>query len=239
MRYLGGKSRIAKDLVPVIQSYVDVNNFYWEPFVGGANIIDKIVSNTKIGTDINNYLIELLKHAQTSPQDFPHTILYEEYERVRTHRDEYPVWYVGLVGFCASYGGKFFGGYARHYHGDESGKLCAGTIRKLLEQDFSNIVFSTGSFQSITTMPYGFTIYCDIPYRGTTKYSSGDFPYDEFYEWCFRLSQNNTVLVSEYSMPNGFKCIWEKESSQRLDCGKEDGKSLLVTERLFICGGKR
>lgn len=41
---MGSKSRIAKDIVPIIQKCIDDNNLetYIEPFVGGANVIDKI-----------------------------------------------------------------------------------------------------------------------------------------------------------------------------------------------------
>lgn len=44
MKYMGSKSRIAKDIVPILQRYIDENNIdtYVEPFVGGANVIDKI-----------------------------------------------------------------------------------------------------------------------------------------------------------------------------------------------------
>lgn len=38
MNYMGSKSKIAKHIVPIIQSYVDKNNIdtYIEPFVGGG-----------------------------------------------------------------------------------------------------------------------------------------------------------------------------------------------------------
>ena len=43
MRYEGSKNRISKELVPVIQSFISDNcKGYIEPFVGGANVIDKI-----------------------------------------------------------------------------------------------------------------------------------------------------------------------------------------------------
>ena len=37
MKYVGSKNRIAKDIVPIIQSCIDKNNIteYYEPFVGG------------------------------------------------------------------------------------------------------------------------------------------------------------------------------------------------------------
>lgn len=62
MKYMGSKNRLAKDLVPIIQSYINENTVgYLEPFVGGANIIDKINHHNKIGCDIHRYLIALLK----------------------------------------------------------------------------------------------------------------------------------------------------------------------------------
>lgn len=76
MRYIGSKNRISKELVPVIQSYINENTSqYIEPFVGGANVIDKIQHSVKIGYDVNEYLIELLKKFQSDDlSDIPLTI---------------------------------------------------------------------------------------------------------------------------------------------------------------------
>lgn len=52
MVYMGSKNRLSKDIVPIIQSYIDGGcKGYLEPFVGGANIIDKIKCNNKYGSD--------------------------------------------------------------------------------------------------------------------------------------------------------------------------------------------
>ena len=61
MKFMGSKSRIAKYIVPIIQKYIDDNNIetYIEPFVGGANVIDKIKCKNKIGYDNNEYLIDM------------------------------------------------------------------------------------------------------------------------------------------------------------------------------------
>ena len=84
MRSLGSKAKIAKDIVPIIQSYIDNNSIeqYWEPFVGGANIIDKINCKVRVGTDIHPQLIALLQQAQTDISVFPDTISEEEYKEV-------------------------------------------------------------------------------------------------------------------------------------------------------------
>lgn len=54
MRYVGSKNRISKELAPIIQSHVDKGVVgYLEPFVGGANMIDKINHENKHGSDIH------------------------------------------------------------------------------------------------------------------------------------------------------------------------------------------
>lgn len=63
----------------------------------------------------------------------------------------------------------------------------------------------------------GYVIYEDIPYKDTTKYAIEQFPYEEFYDWCRMMSQNNIVLISEYNMPDDFECIWSKDLICTLD----------------------
>ena len=65
MKYVESKNRIAKELTPIIQSYItDETKGYLEPFVGGANMIDKIEHHNKIGCDIHKELIALLNKAK-------------------------------------------------------------------------------------------------------------------------------------------------------------------------------
>ena len=53
MKYMGSKSRIAKNIIPIIQKYIYDNNIvhYYEPFCGGCNIIDKIKCESKYAND--------------------------------------------------------------------------------------------------------------------------------------------------------------------------------------------
>lgn len=66
MKYMGSKNRIAKYIVPIIQNGIDRDgrDTYVEPFVGGANVIDKIKCRYRVGFDANEYLIALLQHVQ-------------------------------------------------------------------------------------------------------------------------------------------------------------------------------
>ena len=63
MQYMGSKNRFSKDLIPIIQGYIDnMNNCkgFLVPFCGGANIEDKIKCDKKISCDSHYYLVELL-----------------------------------------------------------------------------------------------------------------------------------------------------------------------------------
>ena len=187
MRYVGSKNKISKELAPIIQSYItEETNGYLEPFVGGANMIDKIKCKNKIGCDIHRELIALLKYVQNLDNQLPSVISEEEYINVKNNKQNYDDWYVGLVGFCATFGSKYFGGYARGFKGDNSGTVTTGAIKNIEKQRINlvDIEFTNCSFLDLNESEIiNYVIYCDIPYKGTTKYKTELFPYDEFYSW--------------------------------------------------------
>lgn len=85
----------------------------------GGNIIDKIRCQERIGSDINPYLIALLKRVQEG-KPLLNEVSKDTYSLVKdawkdgTDKDKYEQWYVGNIGFLASYNGKWFdGGYAK------------------------------------------------------------------------------------------------------------------------------
>lgn len=238
MKYVGSKNRLAKDLIPIIQPYINNNGGgYLEPFVGGANLIDKIVCDNKYGSDINKYLIALLQQVQKDITIIPDHISEEEYFKVRDNKTEYPDWYVGLIGFCATFGAKWFGGYARGFKSDgiTPRDLPNEAIRNLKKQakHLQGITFNCCSYEDINIDIENFVIYCDIPYKGTIKYENKNiFDYEKFYEWCIKMSQHNKVLISEYYMPEDrFECIWSKDTKVMIDSNKTNGS--IRTERLF------
>ena len=240
MRYMGSKSRFAKDLVPIIQSYItEDTKGYLEPFVGGANVIDKIKCNNKIGCDIHKQLIALLNKAKDNIDDIPDIISFETYKEVKNNKESYEDWYVGLVGFCASFSARYFEGYARNSRNDNSGKWSKRAIENLKKQapSLKDIEFKCCNFLNLPKDKIkGYVIYCDIPYKGTTKYKTEPFPYEEFYIWANEMAKYNTVLVSEYNMPSNFKCIWEKDIKVNFDSNRiAANENCKRTEKLFLC----
>lgn len=75
-------------------------------------MIDKIHCSVKIGNDIHKELIAMFQAIQ-SGWKFPMHITEEEYNKVKENKTLFPNYYVGLVGFNATFGAKYFGGYAR------------------------------------------------------------------------------------------------------------------------------
>lgn len=240
MRYMGSKSRIAKDIVPIIQQCIDENNIteYYEPFCGGCNIIDKIKCEHKYASDLNSYLIGLFQHLKVGGE-LLEEVPRELYSEVRANYKSglYEDWYVGNVGFLASYNGRFFdGGYApTGYEKTKSGQRLRNYYLEasdniLAQRDYiKDIEFSCKDYRELN--PHNSVIYCDPPYANQKQYANAMiFDYDEFWETMRKWSKDNIVIISELNAPNDFECIWEKSVSRSI---KASDKSR-DTEKLFV-----
>lgn len=204
---------------------------------GGANVIDKVSCEKKYGYDINHYLIELFKNKDMI-NSLPEEITKEEYDEVRkayqTGNQKYPDWYIGAIGFLASYNGKFFGGRAgkvrtkigttRNYF-DEAKRNLLSQIPLLKDIEFSEFDYRKLDMSKFRNG----VIYCDIPYKNTTGYQK-DFNHEEFWRWAEKSSQDNVVLVSEQVAPNNWKSIWAQPVKRTLDNASRSD----VTEQLYI-----
>ena len=240
---MGSKSRIVKYIVPIIQKYIDDNNCqcYWECCVGGANVIDKIQCQRKVGSDKNKYLIALLQHVQ---QGLPlyESVSKELYDKARSSYNqrtlEFEDWELGNIGFLASYNGRWFdGGYAKPgYEKTKTGERYRDYYREakknLLDQvqDVRNVEFLCCDYKAFPENPKGWVIYVDPPYQGTKQYANATrFDYEEFWEIMRKWSIENIVLISELNAPSDFECIWEQEVSRSIKAG-DKGKAV---EKLF------
>ena len=202
-------------------------------------MIDKIKCENRIGCDIHKELIAMWNELQKGWIP-PSHITEEEYISVRDNKEKYPDYYVGYVGYHATFGAKYFGGYARVRQGNRN--MPKEGIKNLKKQAtlLKDIEFKCCNFLDLPKDKIkGYVIYCDIPYKGTSKYSTDSFPYKEFYKWAIEMAKNNTILISEYNMPSNFKCIWEKEAKVNLDSNKCSGdESNKRVEKLFICNAE-
>lgn len=244
MVYQGSKSRVAKDIVPIIQKSIDESNCdtFIDAFCGGANLIQHIKCENRIGYDVNPYLIALLNNLDKIP-DFKVPISKEEYDICRAEwraartqtsvRDWiYDDWYIGAVGYIASFGGRFYdGGYAkdvpasdpkRHEHLNRKNNILKQT------PDLIGCKFEVKDFFSLDCADT--VIYCDPPYNGTKPYPYDNYDKDKFWDKVRELSEHNQVFVSELSAPNDFEMVWHKKIKNTVGLNN----SLDQVEKLFI-----
>lgn len=215
MKYMGGKGRIAKYLLPIILQGRTEGQYYVEPFVGGCNMIDKVDGN-RIGSDLNKYLIAMWVGLQQG-REKPLEIHKELYNRARTEynnatNNHFDDFMIGWIGWMGSFNGRFFdGGYSgKTATRDYVNEQIRNTEKQL--ELIKGIEFIHSTYNSLI-IPEKSIIYCDIPYKGTKQYStSKDFSHSKFWQWCREMSlKGHQVFVSEYEAPVDFECIWQME----------------------------
>ena len=171
----------------------------------------------------------------------PEHVSEELYKDVKQHKTlKYPAWLVGYVGFHATFGAKYFNGYARDRKTgrDMSNEAYKNTMKQL--PNLLDVEFVCGDYREVSLNDRS-VIYCDIPYEGTTSYDTEPFIYDDFYIWCQDMAdRGHIIFVSSYYLPEDiFTEVWRKEvitnfSSQKIDY--DDKKRI---EKLYKYENKR
>jgi len=229
MKYIGSKRKYVKEILPIIlKERTSENQLYLEPFAGGMNVIQH-VKGRRIANDKNIYLISLFKELLSDSFDIPDSITEQFYMRIKENKEIYRQSLVAFVGYCCSFGAKFFGGYAR----GEGRNYCAESKRHLLKQKelLQGVEFNCNDYTFYTNLTQKAIIYCDPPYKNTLKYSD-EINHNEFWEWVRTMSKRgHKVFVSEYEAPKDFKCVWSKEVYNTIDKNTSGKKGI---EKLFI-----
>lgn len=238
MKYMGGKTRIAKEILPLILADRKEGQYFVEPFCGGCNVTDKVLGN-RIANDCNEYLIAMFEGLM-SGEKYPEQISPELHSDVkacfRSGSNKYSLGFIGWVGFMSTYRGTFFGGGYSGIPAGNKGRprdYISEAIRNVMQQvpKLQGVEFRSGDYRNLQ-IPDESIIYCDPPYMNTTGYSDG-INHDEFWQWCReRVYDGHRVYISEYQAPDDFIKVWEKPM---LNCMNPDKKA---TERLFIYEGQ-
>jgi DNA adenine methylase len=206
MKYMGSKNRIAKSILPIMLAEIKPDQWWVEPFVGGANIIDKVPNRFKrIGIDYNAHTIAALIAVRDLIDKLPNEVSVEYYNSLKGAAPD-PI--TSLIRFGASFGGKFENGYARR-DGKSMWTECVRNSQKQSPK-LQGIDLINGSYDEYSDFE-NCLIYCDPPYKGTTSYKTGAFDHDKFWQWCRNMGKSNVVFVSEYEAPDDFICTWQGE----------------------------
>ena len=140
------------------------------PFVGGANMIDKVDGN-RIGADSNEYLIEFLSALQKgyAPPENMDLALFED---IRDNKEKYSKATVGCVGFCFTYAAVWFGGFI----GNCKDVVCIGRDR--IGESYRSVEKARKQVEGVNliackynelAIPANSIIYCDPPYKDTQE----------------------------------------------------------------------
>lgn len=233
MKYMGSKRRIAKYILPImIEKAKEENKTTWiEPFVGGANMIDKVPNNFKrIGVDLNPHTIYSLIDIRDNINSLPDKVTEEEYKQLK---EAEPKSITSWIRFMLSFGGKFDNGYAREKGSDEY-TFCGYGKRNAIKQSplIQDVDFLIGSYDKLE-IPNDSIIYCDPPYKDTCGYKTEYFDHEKFYDWCRQMKQKgHTIFISEYSMPDDFIEVWRGEIKTNFASSRKKATHNAV-EKLF------
>lgn len=235
MKYMGGKSRIAKQIASYILAYSSDKTVPFVSLFCGACSIEVILAqyfDNVICNDNHKYLIELNKAIQNGWQP-PETVTLEEYKYIQKHLDENPA-LSGFVGFGCSFGGRWFEGYARGKNSRGEFRNYAEESRKALLRDIAplkNVEFICKDYRDVV-LPDGCIVYADPPYNNTKQMNRKSFDTDAFWNYMRDISSNHMVFISELSAPDDFTSIWEQKLTRSLDRNKENRVDAI--EHLFI-----
>jgi DNA adenine methylase len=230
MHYNGGKAAVAKEFASIIASR-EGGGVYWEPFVGAASVIcrPELSKFQRKGSDASKWIIALLIAVKQGWVPPTH-VSEEEYLAAKANDPALSVQLRAFIGYGCSFGGKWFGGYAR----SGTRNYALNAHNSLLKQA-PVLDYITLYWADYRQQPYGFcdVIYCDPPYKGTTRCGSSDeFDHEEFWTWCrARTYEGSKVYVSELAAPPDFTELYHKPIRDGL---RRNDKQPMV-ERLFIC----
>jgi len=233
MRYMGSKRLLAKHILPIMLKDRLPSQTYVEPFVGGANILDK-VTGSRLACDVSKETILALQYIQDikNQSDFPtnrNNFGEGDYKQAKIEAKTNKTLRNSYIGYALSYAGQYYTCFVK----DKINK------RDYVNEAYRNALKQSKLIQDVSlvccdyselAIPDNSIVYCDIPYKGTAKYKTPDFDYEKFYSWCLENKHKYIIYISEYAMPKEFLLLWSKEVNSSLTADTGGKKAV---EKLF------
>lgn len=127
--------------------------------------------------------------------------------------------------------------YKPYFEGKkEKGRILQqlGRMQQLerLQQLEKNFKTTNESYDFFSDLK-GQLLYLDPPYENSNQESyKGSFDSEKFYNWAYKMSQNNIVIISSYEISDDrFDCVFEFKTARSTFLGTGTGKR---TEKLFM-----
>lgn len=253
MIYMGGKSRLAKHIVPFLLRHNP--EVIIEPFVGGANITSEILKQGYEGrlilSDLDSSLMCMWHHViyegwLPTLETYPSREQYNEW-KAAAKRGEVPECNAlrGWARTAASFSGAPWGGYIKnevreyksgpHHYAQE--RINTSTKQfNLLHEHAENITLECCGYEAHTPhIPAGAVVYIDPPYANTTAYDTEEFSHTHLWETLISWAQAGAyVYVSEQSKPDwvNAEVVWQKDAHRGIS-GKTSANGGSASEKLY------
>jgi DNA adenine methylase len=224
-KYYGGKYRYAKKIADFIEQHSNGHTTYIEPFCGWCSVMSEIVNRNIFelheASDANESIVMFMNETSRGTFAPPEDISRGEYYDLKSQKT--PSALQGFVGICYSFMGIWFHNYAADYAGtvfkkrDQYPQKITSRVCKLNDVNFRHAMYEDYAGRE------GCFFYLDPPYKTrseTYKFSNGEpipFDTDKFWDFARRLSEKNTVIVSEYEAPDDFECVLEFKGYYRVE----------------------
>jgi site-specific DNA-adenine methylase len=232
MQYQGGKSRLAKHLVPFLVQALDETGgegVFIEPFVGGFNIVPALPPGPWpcFCSDRHPGLISLYRALREGWQP-PRELREGRYAELRAAND----WTnpeTAFAAFGCSFGAKEWGGYARNRRGDSYASWASASLLRKAPHT-QRCWFFTQEYRAVHALDSRHVVYADPPYLGTTQYRT-PFDHTPFYAWCeARAAEGAAVFVSEFTSPArpGWEIVWQRDRQVQINQGSSHVKRELL-----------
>lgn len=237
MQYLGGKSRLAKEIAAHLDALAKpIGAQIEDRFCGALSVAAAIKHRPLICSDANAALICTLRHVQDGWEP-PLNLSEEEYRKLKERNDPSDP----LTAFAAagcSFGGKWWGGYARQTKGLNYAACASRSLIRKIRKPASFEILCRDYREDLfkkTRRPR--VVYFDPPYRDSVGYPAvGAFDHDEFWTLARSLADAGvTVRVSEYTAPDGWVSACSFGKVQIL--GKSRGAQKIRADHLFKLDG--
>jgi DNA adenine methylase len=231
MQYMGGKTRIAKQIAAVIDQHRKPGQLVWDAFCGGLSVSVALSKNGPVlASDACAPLINLYKAVQAG-WDPPTEVSKETYLAAKNLPDTDPM--KAFCGFGCSFGGKWFGGYASPRKNGRSNILYSRAVsaRKSLIHNVPLLNIEHRDFFHFIPAPTESILYLDPPFKDTTKYNAmPNFDHDRLIDFIQGWSQYTDIFVSEYELSIG-KEILSKSPSGSSCLAKQYEKLFHIPKR--------
>lgn len=220
-RYHGGKQRIGKIIAELLTQKVKETDIeiegYCEPFCGMLGVYQHIPQyfeerqmSYKAG-DTNESVIMMWQQAQKGWIP-PISCSEEKYNELKNQ--EAPSAEKGYIGHQYGFGGGYFKSFVCKYDEPIVQKKPSERVCKIANE-LKDVEFIYGSYTQFSNLR-NHIIYCDPPYANTKCNYLEKFDSNSFWEWVREMSKTNVIFVSEYTAPDDFECVYERNKKVRV-----------------------